>query len=377
MATEPRLHIQREAFFKIHIQMRYTPVFKDTNKVRFCRVMKTAFILALIVAACICSEVDLGARRLEKTEDSNPSCCGFEDSGEPFIHTSNTPTSVERKFFISYPENYEPGLLALMENRIREILEAFVENSLSIEECLKTYIVAQFLNEKEELMANVFMRPTDYTAKDGEGTITCTRKVIGIYSVYVPPTHRGNKLSMVLLKEALEHVLKEKNMDMHDTLLALCISLYDSHMEVAYALYRNNGFMKAALIAEDPYDYILRGKELVDLESPEEVIEKYDPEREQSDEQLYMMMLAEMRTFMQIQENSSCTKGGYEEHHETAKKIRAVLEICREKHVNKAVLPSPPINQVGFLESPWDEQAKMPTLTGQETTSAPEKALET
>jgi hypothetical protein len=117
--------------------------------------MKTVLILALIVAACICSGVDLGARRLEKAEDSNPSCCGFEDSGEPFVHTANTLTSVERKFSISYPENYNPELLASMKNRIWKILEAFARKPLnfnieSIERHLRTYIVAQFVNEKEE-----------------------------------------------------------------------------------------------------------------------------------------------------------------------------------------------------------------------------------
>jgi GNAT superfamily N-acetyltransferase len=293
--------------------------------------MKTAFILALIVAACICSEVDLGARRLEKTEDSNPSCCGFGDPSEPFVHTANTSTSVERKFFISYPENYNPGLLASMENRIREILEAFARKPLNfnIERRLKTYIVAQFVSEKGELMANVFMRPTDYTANDGQGNITCTRKVIEIYSVYVPPTHRGNKLSMVLLKEAIEHVLKEKNIDMHDTLLALCISPRYPPMEVAYTLYKNNGFTKAAIV-KSLHNYILEGKEIMGLGSPEEVIAKYDPGRKQSDGPS-MMMLAETCTFMQIQENSSCTEGDYAKHHETAKKIRDVLEGYREE----------------------------------------------
>jgi Putative acetyl-transferase len=296
--------------------------------------MKTVFILVLIVAACICSRVDLGARRLEKTEDSNPSCSGFKNPGKPFVHTANTSTSVERKFSISYPENYNPGLLALMENRMREPLQTFAKKPLNfnteIKRHLKTYIVAQFVNERGELMASIFMRPTDYTAKDEKGKITCTRKVIEIYSMYVSPSYRGREeLSMPLFKEAIEHVLKEKNMDMHETLLALWLSPHYPLMEIAHVFYRNNGFKKAAIV-KSLHGYIVEGKELIGLGSPEEVIAKYDPGKKQSDGSS-IMMLAEACTFMQIQENSSCTEGDYEKHYETAKKIRDVLEGYRRE----------------------------------------------
>jgi GNAT superfamily N-acetyltransferase len=248
-------------------------------------------------------------------------------AGSFFIGREKPVPPATRTFSILYPEDYAPEMLASMESRIQEPIRAFANYSRT-EEYLRLYIVAQFLNGKE-LMASVFMKPANYIARDEEGRIVRTLNVIEIYNTYVSPKHRGKKLSMLLVKQALEHVLERKKMDKWNTLLALHISPYDKKMEVAYTLYRTAGFMKAALTKKGPYEYIFQGEKIRDLESPEMVLAKYGQGEKQSDGR-YMNMFAEVPVFLQILENSPYTKSDRQKHYETARKIRVVLEAYEE-----------------------------------------------
>jgi Putative acetyl-transferase len=302
--------------------------------------MGTVFILTLIFAVCICSEAGFETTKRKRSgedeEDSGPPCFKSRDSGKPLIHidkAASTSTPVmDVVLFISYPEKRGLNMLPSLRSRMQEVLRVFVGDSAKAEN-YSGYIVAQFLSKEGELMANVFMRLSQHTCTEmkEESIILHTQDVIEIYAMCVSPKYKGKNLSMALLKEALGHMLGEEKIEMQNTFLALYICPQEKEMEATYALYRGAGFTKAALTTGGLHEYIesQREKKLMDLESPEEIVAKYEPGGKQSDGP-YMVMFTEMCTFMQIQKSGPCTKSEDEKHRKTAKKIRVVLESYEE-----------------------------------------------
>ncbi|KAI5185267.1 hypothetical protein NEHOM01_0725 [Nematocida homosporus] len=145
---------------------------------------------------------------------------------------------------------------------LREPVAEFVKRDLSEEELehhfRRHYVIVQAL-KKNELVASVFLLPKYYQTSD---TANPERyPVFEIYNVYVSPKHRGKRLSTKHLYTTFKYLQTVYNVD-NSTLVGLHISPIDTHMPVAYALYRSSGFTNAAFSPYGPPSFQRRYEDI-------------------------------------------------------------------------------------------------------------------
>jgi hypothetical protein len=138
---------RRNVLSKTDIRIRHTPsVLKNINSVRFCRVMKTVLILALIVAVCTCSVDASGKVKFGKEgEDSKP--LSFREKKDVDIDQIAGITTLAQQRQDDL-QDYNRLKKRLTENPKGELQE--MKKRAKNEEGIAGKLLEQRLNEQEE-----------------------------------------------------------------------------------------------------------------------------------------------------------------------------------------------------------------------------------